>query len=242
MPTTPTDDVREKILDAALIHVPFDGWSEATFRAAIRDSGVDRDEARLVFPRGRLDLALAYHRRGDDAMAARLRSEDLGHLRFRDRIAAAVRYRIEAIEDKEAARRASGFFSLPQNAQAGAKAVWETADRIWTALGDTSNDVNWYTKRATLSGVYASTLLYWLGDDSLGQQDTWGFLDRRIEDVMRIERAKSTVNDNPLLRTAFTVPNWILGRIRAPIRPPRTDLPGSMAHPAEAPAKPEAEN
>jgi ubiquinone biosynthesis protein COQ9 len=50
----------------------------------------------------------------------------------------------------------------------GAKAIWGTADRIWTALGDTSDDLNWYTKRATLSAVYGSTVLYWLGDDSPG--------------------------------------------------------------------------
>ena len=124
-------------------------------------------------------------------------------MRFRDRIAAAVRYRVEAVEDKEAARRGTAFFSLPQNAQAGARAFWETADRIWTALGDTSDDVNWYTKRATLSGVYGATVLYWLGDDSPGHEDTWSFLDRRIEDVMRIEKAKGAVNDNPLLRRGF---------------------------------------
>ena len=31
----------DRLLDAALTHVPFDGWSEATFRAAIADSGLE---------------------------------------------------------------------------------------------------------------------------------------------------------------------------------------------------------
>ena len=231
MPTS-TDETRDRLLDAALMHVPFDGWSEATFRAAVRDSGVDQAEARALFPRGPVGLALAYHRRGDERMLARLRSEDLSHLRFRDRIAAAVRYRIEAIEEKEAARRATTLFSLPQHAAHGTRAIWDTADAIWTALGDTSDDANWYTKRATLAGVYASTLLYWLGDDSLNHQDSWGFLDRRIEDVMRIENAKKAVNDNPFLRAAFAVPTWMASRIKPPSRTPPADVPGTVTPPA----------
>lgn len=223
----PTDDLRDKVLDAALVHVPFEGWSETTMRAALRDAGVSREEARAVFPRGPVDLALAYHRRGDARMIERLNAEALQDMRFRDKVAAAVRYRIEAIDDREAARRGTTLFALPQHAADGARAIWQTADRIWTALGDTSDDANWYSKRATLSGVYASTLLFWLGDDSLERQDTWGFLDRRIDDVMRIEKLKGAINENPLLRPLMAGPNWLMGRVRPPGRV-RTDVPGAM--------------
>ncbi len=96
-------------------------------------------------------------------------------MRYRDRVAPAVRFRLEAVD---ATRKRCGagttLFALPQHAADGARAIWGTADAIWTALGDTSRDVNWYTKRATLSGVYASTVLYWLGDDSIGHQATLG--------------------------------------------------------------------
>ena len=217
------DSIEDRFLDAALPHVPFDGWTEATFRKAARDAAVDPAEARVRFPRGGIDLALAFHRRGDARMAERLRAEDLPDLRFRDKVARAVRLRIEAIGSREAARRAAALFALPQHTADGARALWNTADAIWRALGDASDDLNWYTKRATLSGVYASTLLYWLGDDSLDCQDTWAFLDRRIDDVMRIEKAKAQVNENPLLRTLFAGPTWLASRIRAP---GRMDLPG----------------
>ena len=74
--TTETDATvlaaKTAVLDAALAHVPFDGWSDTTFRAAIAASGVDPALARALFPRGAVDLALAFHRRGDDAMVARL--------------------------------------------------------------------------------------------------------------------------------------------------------------------------
>jgi ubiquinone biosynthesis protein COQ9 len=223
-----TDDsmvaARDAVLDAALSHVPFDGWSEATFRAAVAQSGVASGLARALFPRGAVDLALAYHKRGDALMVARLKATDLGSMRYSDRVATAVRYRLEAASDKEAVRRGTTLFALPQHAADGARAIWGTADAIWTALGDTSRDLNWYTKRATLSGVYASTVLYWLGDDSTGHHATWEFLDRRIADVMRIEKAKAAFRENPLGKALLAGPLKLMERVKAPTLP--DDLPG----------------
>lgn len=212
------------ILDAALGHVPFDGWSEATFRAALADSGVAPPLGRALFPRGAVDLALAYHQRGDALMAERLRAADLGAMRYRDRVAYAIRTRLEMAEDKELVRRGTTLFALPTHAADGARAIWGTADAIWNALGDTSTDVNWYTKRATLSAVYASTVLYWLGDDSPGHEATWDFLDRRIGDVMQIEKAKATLRENPLAKAILAGPMKIMEKVKAPKLP--DDLPG----------------
>lgn len=204
------------LLDAVLPHVAFDGWSEAAFAAAVADAGVTMPVARGLFPRGALDMACAYHRRGDAAMLARLAAEDLSEMRFRDRVAFAVRARIEACEDREAVRRATTLFALPLHAADGAGLIWGTSDAIWTALGDSAEDLNWYTKRASLSGVYTSTVLYWLGDDSPEGQATWAFLDRRIEDVMRIEKLKAGMRKNPLTRGLMAGPDWLAARVRAP--------------------------
>ena len=115
------------------------------------------------------------------------------------------------------------LFALPQPAAEGAQLSWCTADAIWAALGDTAEDVNWYTKRATLSGVYSSTVLYWLGDDSLDDQATWAFLERRIEDVMRIEKAKAKMRESRLLKPFLAGPAWLASQIKAP---KSADLPG----------------
>ncbi|MCF3592534.1 COQ9 family protein [Rhodobacteraceae bacterium LMO-12] len=217
-------DTKEKLLDAALAHVPFDGWSDAAFQAAIDETGVAPGLARGLFPRGAVDMAVAYHRRGDARMVERLKQADLGSMRFRDRIAAAVRYRLEAVEDAELVRRGMTLFALPQYAPDGARLIWETCDQIWSTLGDESDDINWYTKRATLSGVYSSTVLYWLGDQSEGHEATWAFLDRRIEDVMRFETFKANVRKNEALSKVLKGPLDLLGRIRAPKS--RDDMPG----------------
>lgn len=227
------DTVKEQLLDAALLHVPFDGWSDATFKAAVADTSVDASLAKSVCPRGAVDLALAFHARGDAAMIARLNTDDLSAYRYRDKIAAGVRFRLEAVEDKEAVRRGTTLFALPIYAADGAKAIWGTADAIWTALGDTSDDVNWYTKRATLSGVYGATVLFWLGDDSPDHEATWEFLDRRIDDVMQIEKVKARMRENPLFSRVMTGPNWLLGKIKAPMKMPNMDLPGSWTAPRD---------
>ncbi len=228
---TPTD--LDKLLDAALPHVAFDGWSDATFRAAVAESGVEPALAATLAPRGAVDLALAFHRRGDARMVEGLKAMDLSAMKFRQRVATAVRLRLELVEDREAVRRGTTLFALPQHAALGAKAIWGTADAIWTALGDTSDDFNWYTKRATLSGVYGATVLFWLGDDSAGHADTWAFLDRRIEDVMQIEKVKAQVNKNPVLGKLMAGPNWILSQIKPPPKMPRMDIPGIWPAPPQ---------
>ena len=219
-------DPKTRLIAAALMHVPFDGWSETSFRAAAADAGLTLPEARALCPRGAVDLALAFHAQGDAAMLVRLAQSDLGALRYSDRVAFAIRTRLELVEhDKEAVRRGVTLFALPLHAADGAKALWQTADAIWTALGDTSDDLNWYTKRATLSGVYSATVLYWLGDQSMGHAASWAFLDRRIDDVMQIERAKKALRDSKILGPLMAGPDWLAARIKAPGAAP-ANLPG----------------
>ncbi len=214
----------EQLLDACLMHVPFDGWTDAALRAAAADIGADIAQARSYFPRGGVDLALAYHAQGDARMVRQLAEHDLETMRFRDRVALAVRLRLQDT-DREAVRRGAALFALPQHAGDGARAVWGTADAIWNALGDTSEDGNWYSKRAILSGVYSATVLYWLGDESPDAADSWAFLERRINEVMQFEKAKAQVEKSPVLRAVFALPRAVMGAVRKPATPPG-GLPG----------------
>ena len=224
-------DLKTRLLEAAKPHVPFDGWSETTLRLAAQDAGIEPALVRAVCPRGAVDLALAYHAEGDALMLKRLAETELGAMRFRDRVAFAVRARLEAVEDRELVRRGSTLFALPNHAADGAKAIWQTCDHIWSALGDTSDDVNWYTKRATLSGVYGATVLYWLGDDSEGSARTWEFLDRRIEGVMQIEKFKAKARENRVVSGLMAGPLAFLGRVRAPQARQQTGMPGRWTGP-----------
>lgn len=218
-----SDELKHRLLDAALVHVAFDGWGPETFEAAILDSGIDPTVARAICPRGAVDLAVAFHKEGDSRMVSALASEDLSQMRFRDRVAHAVKLRLQLCEDREVVRRGTTLFALPQHAATGSSLIWGTADAIWSALGDTSQDVNWYTKRATLSAVYGATVLYWLGDESDGHEASWAFLDRRIDNVMQFEKLKADFKSSPLGK-AMSGPLEALGKIRAP--KPASGFPG----------------
>ncbi len=223
--TAPIDPAKDKLIDAILPHVAFDGWAPVAFNAAVAEVGLDPAHAKTLCPRGAVDLAVAYHQRGDAAMVAALKQADMSDMRFRDKVAHALRLRIPAIDDKEAVRRGTALFALPHMAPDGTKLIWGTADAIWDALGDTSRDINWYTKRMTLSGVYGSVVLYWLGDDSLDGQATDAFIDRRIDDVMQFEKVKAQVKQNPLLKPVTGPLSRMLGAIKAPTKVPPVDLP-----------------
>jgi len=212
---TDTLSAADRLLDAALPHVAFDGWSEATLAAAALDTGIDMALARALYPRPGLDLALAYHRRGDAQMVADLAARDLSALRISEKIALAIRLRLEGA-DREAVRRAATLMALPQHAPAAARALWSTADAVWTALGDTSEDGNWYSKRAILSAVHSSTVLFWLGDTSEGQVDTWAFLDRRIANVMQFEATKARIKASPVLNPVLGLPFRLLESLKKP--------------------------
>lgn len=221
-----TEAARDRLLAAAAVQVPFDGWSDAVLRGAATVTGTPSGLARALFPRGGVDMAVAWHRQGDRQMAAALATADLSGLKFRDRVTRAVRLRLEVAGAPDLVRRSSGLFGLPSHVAEGAGLIWGTADAIWVALGDTSRDVNWYSKRAVLSAVYGATLLFWLGDDSDGQAETWAFLDRRIENVMQFEKAKAGFRENRFGKALLAGPFKVLERVHAP--QPSHDMPGRM--------------
>ena len=182
--------VRRKVVGATLSHVPFDGWTDRALSAGARDAGVEPAAARRAFPRGVADVLAWWGADSDRRMIAELERRDLGAMRVRERIAAAVRVRIELNrEHREAIRPALSRAALPQHAPEAVRGLWRTVDAMWRAAGDTATDFNFYTKRALLAGVYASTLLYWLDDRSDDFAATWAFLDRRIADAMRVPKA-----------------------------------------------------
>ena len=182
----------DRLLDATLAHVPFEGWTSLSLRAGAADAGVDWPTARRIFPGGVDNMLDLWWARNDRRMIAALAEIDLDSMRIRDRIAACVRLRLEALEPhREALRLAVSRASLPHNAPAAAAAVWRTVDAMWRAAGDTATDFNYYSKRGLLAGVYGTTLLFWLEDNSEGRSESWAFLDRRIADVMAVPRAMS---------------------------------------------------
>jgi ubiquinone biosynthesis protein COQ9 len=182
--------LKAAIVDAALPHVPFDGFTDKVLETAAKEAGADKDTLKRLFPEGALSLVEACSDFADGEMEKRLAALDLKAMKIRERIATAVLTRIDVLRpQKEASRRAMAFLSLPPHIPLATKLLYRTVDAMWRAAGDTSTDFNFYTKRGLLAGVYTATLFYWLNDKSEGAAATWTFLDRRIAEVMKVPQA-----------------------------------------------------
>jgi len=187
---TSREEQRDRLLEAALVHVPFDGWSRRSLLAGAADLGLEPRLARRLFPRAGDDLLVQVERWADRQMLARI--GPLENLRVRDRIAKLVRTRLEVLgPHREAMRRATAARVLPSNGFAACGSLWRTVDLMWSAAGDDARDASYYTKRSLLAAVWTSTFLFWLDDRSPDFEDTWAFLDRRIDNVMQIGRLRA---------------------------------------------------
>ena len=187
-----SETIKAQILQAALADLAFDGFTDAVVEKAGQSGGIDSSEVALAFPRGGIDLAIYFVRDGVAEMETKLAALDIESMKIRERIKTAVQIRLEVDTDnKEIARRAFNMLALPGNAKDASICLAHTVDVMWRSTGDKSTDFNFYTKRATLAAVYSATRLFWLNDDSTDAQDSWAFLDRRIDNVMQIEKGKA---------------------------------------------------
>jgi ubiquinone biosynthesis protein COQ9 len=158
---------RDAAIEAMLPSVPFDGWTKRALRAGVAAAGMPADEADLLFPLGTIDMI----------------------------VRAVIALRLEQNRPhKEAIRRAVAILALPRNAGAAAATAARTVDAIWHAAGDRSADFSWYTKRAILTAVYTATILYWLRDQSLDDEATLAFLDRRLAGIGRTHRLRKRLD------------------------------------------------
>ena len=192
--TAETAQLRDTLIEAALPHVPFDGWTITALRHGAADAGLDVAKAMHAFPGGSRDMVAHLSALSDRRMLAALERMDLPSMGVTERVRTAVRLRLEQAEPhREAIRRSIAFLAMPQNTLLGAKLLHRTVDAIWHAAGDTATDWNWYSKRGLLAGVLGATVLCWLNDGSEGHTVTWDFLDRRLADVARFGKATGTL-------------------------------------------------
>lgn len=186
------DELKAALAPRLGAHAAFDGWNEAALAMAAGELGVPADRARLAFPGGAAEMIDAWFDWIDKAMLTAFPPEKIATMKIRDRIRNLLLFRLQTLAPyREALRRALAILAMPGNAPDGAALAWRSADRIWRLAGDTATDFNHYSKRIILIGVYGSTTMVFLDDASDDFLDTRAFLDRRIGDVMRFEKAKA---------------------------------------------------
>lgn len=188
---TERNDIRDAAIRAMLPIAADEGWNWATIRAGLTAIGEDPALAESHFPSGPVGAVAHWIDLANREMEAAAAAEDLAALRVPDRIRRLMELRLRATAPhKRALRRALSLLALPWNTPAALRTTAQTVNAMWYAAGDASADFSWYTRRATLAGVYGATLAYWVRDDDPEVEDALDFLDRRLADVARLGRRR----------------------------------------------------
>ena len=211
------DELRLALAPGIAETAVFDGWSNEALDMAADQFGADRDVARLAFKDdGTMGMICAWIETIDRQMAIDLPAENLAEMKIRERIRSLIQYRLDAVAGlEESLRRALAIMAMPQNAARALRTGWSSADVMWRLAGDTATDYNHYTKRAILASIYGATLAIFVDDESEGKAETRAFLGRRLDGVMKFEKAKAKWL-NPE-RESFSMSRF-LGRLRYPAR------------------------
>lgn len=215
-PDLPLEDLAVALAPHIAESAVFDGWTSTAVEAAAGAMGINPAVARLAYPNGAMDMIAAWIVHIDAAMVEALPAPVLAALPIRERIAQLIRFRLDRlVGQEEALRRALAIMAMPQNLAAALRLGWTSADVMWRQAGDAATDYNHYTKRATLGTIYAATLAVFANDSSAGHGETYAFLDRRIDDVMRFEKAKARMMKPSDDRFSLV---RLAGRLRYPAR------------------------
>ncbi|KAG5839797.1 hypothetical protein ANANG_G00208810 [Anguilla anguilla] len=154
-----------------------------------------------MFTNGAGDLVLHFISDGNAQLAKMLAEHhnqvQLGQAEPKE-TAEFLRYAVEArlrmlIPHIDTWPQAMSILLLPHNIPDSLKHLSTLIDDIWYYAGDRSTDMNWYTRRAALTGVYNTTELVMLQDSSPDFQDTWVFLDKRIQDIVNLANTAKQV-------------------------------------------------
>jgi ubiquinone biosynthesis protein COQ9 len=213
---SPLEQLRRKLALAVGENAVFDGWTPKAVDSAAGQLGIDPVQARLAMPKRQADMIDLYIQEVDRALEAWATPKRTESMKIREKIRSLIWRRLEIMGPaREAVRRALAILAMPQNVPLALRIGWRSADRMWRIAGDTSTDFNHYTKRMTLGAVYGSTLIAWLDDQSDKWSETAAFLDRRIDDIMKIEKFKAEWRGSSDQRLS---PSRFFGRLRYPPR------------------------
>lgn len=182
--TPPYREAERTILSNAICYVPTHGFTQQSLTLGAKDAGYLEVSTNL-FPKGPFELVM-YH-----LITQRLALKD--RVQFPDeqmgigrKVRSLVLERLRANVDTGVLPRwqeALGLMSLAENIPPSLRELRDLSDEIWFLAGDASVDTSWYTKRASLAGIYAATEVYQTTDQSTNFKDTEEFLDRRLDDL-----------------------------------------------------------
>jgi ubiquinone biosynthesis protein COQ9 len=185
-------NLRKEFLDKVKLEVPFHGWTKEMLFSVEVKLKLDRNHHILLFPGDLKEIVTEYEKELDDYTVKSFNKKySKKEMRVRDKVKEAVKIRLQGQnkETKILLAKLNHFYFNLNNFGLAYKNFWHTVDKIWYLAGDKATDFNYYTKRGLLFAVYKSTFLYYI--NSASEEESWIFLEKRIENVMKIGSVKN---------------------------------------------------
>ncbi|XP_076890599.1 uncharacterized protein LOC143541744 [Bidens hawaiensis] len=179
-----------RVLQASLQHVIRLGWSEAAMIAGARDVGVSPS---IVGAIPRKEAALVEYFM-DKCLQKLIDTIDSVELQLQDlvaseRIAKLIKLRLQ-MQAPYISKwpQALSIQAQPSNVSTSFKQRAMLVCEFCHASNDEGSGVDWYLKRTVIGGVYSSTEIYMLTDNSTDFNDTWVFLNERVRDAFDLKK------------------------------------------------------
>ena len=188
---TSREEQRDHLLEAALVHVPFDGWSRRALFAGAADLGLEPGAA-AVCSRARATTCWRTWSAGPTGRCWRASVPSRACACAIGSPSWCAPVRGPRQPSRGDAPRDGGAL-LPSNAPTACASLWRTVDLMWVAAGDDARDASYYSKRSLLAGL--DQHLPVLARRSSSRAGTWAFLERRIDNVMQIGRLRGRFDD-----------------------------------------------
>ena len=174
-----------------LDHVPDLGWTWDALNKAAKNTKKtkysNKEELQTLFDNKISNIIGTFNDKLDEDMHVIFTSEKNKNLGTTDIVKALILSRLKASANYKSIIKTSLFvMAQPSNAFDALNQVMKTSNKIWEIAGDTSRGGTFYSKRLILSGVYSSTLAYWLAKETRSIEESEDFLDRRLDDVKNI--------------------------------------------------------
>ncbi len=181
-------EIRQMLYEEIVRNVPFDGWTDKNLANASKKLGYPENYAKILWSRGIPQLIEMFISNLDRAMLAEFKKSKDKKMGVTQKVKEALRIRFEImIANKVTYSRALQYLALPWNSPSALRFSWNTADVIWyDVVGDRVTDFNYYTKRTLLSGIYTAALIFFMSDSSPYHEDTFDFIERRVNTIVKI--------------------------------------------------------
>lgn len=194
---TKIEKQREEFIKAAIPFICENGWCESAMELASKKLFKDEIYYQTLFDN--LSAIIVYFQDGEDERILKKIGKKKQKESIRLHIGKMVLCRIKELSGGAEMHKAlRDYYTNIKHMDEGARSLWNSADIIWRAAGDTSTDMNHYSKRFLLSGIMLASYKHYIKSPGDIDEYVTESLDKLVKRMQKLKIPK--MEDIPILR------------------------------------------